>query len=57
MPERDFGMPDRLIMEKPCPTTLVLEGIIMFNKNKTGAWKDKLPQEKRNVVMQMAQKS
>ena len=39
MPERDFGMLDRLIMEKPRSTTLVLEGIIMFNKNKTCAWK------------------
>ena len=57
MPERDFGMLDRLIMEKPRSTTLVLEGIIMFNKNKTGAWRDKLPQEKRALVMQMVRQS
>ena len=57
MPERDFGMLDRLIMEKPRSTTLVLEGIIMFNKNKTCAWRDKLPQKKRALVMQMARQS
>ena len=33
--ERDLGMLDRLTMEKPRATTLVLEGIIMFNKNQT----------------------
>ena len=57
MPERDFGMLDRLIMEKPRSTTLALEEIIMFNKNKTCAWRDKLPQKKRALVMQMARQS
>lgn len=57
MPERDFGMLDRLIMEKPRATTIVLEGIIMFNKNETGVWRDKLPPEKRQMVMKLAQQS
>ena len=35
-PERDFGMLDRLMVEKPRATSLVLEGIIMFRKNQTG---------------------
>lgn len=57
IPERDFGMLDRLVMEKPRSTTLVYEGIIMFNKNQTGAWRDKLPMSKKHEVMKMAQES
>ena len=57
MPERDFGMLDRLMMEKPRATTLVLEGIVMFNKNQTGAWRDKLTTEKKALIMKMARQS
>ena len=31
-PERYFGMLDRLMVEKPRATSIVLEGIVMFNK-------------------------
>ena len=57
MPLRDFGMLDRLIMDKPRATTLVLEGIIMFNKNQTGSWRGKLPQEKRKEVLTLARQT
>ena len=57
MPERDFGMLDRLMMEKPRATTLVLEGIVMFNKNQTSAWRGKLTTEKKVLIMKMARQS
>ena len=56
-PERDFGMLDRLMVEKPRATSIVLEGIVMFNKNQTGTWRDNLPQDKKELVMQLAKKS
>ena len=56
-PERDFGMLDRLMVEKPRATSLVLEGIIMFRKNQTGVWRDKLPESQKQLVMDLAQKS
>ena len=49
LPERDFGMFDRLMVEKPCATTLVLEGIVMFNKNQTA--------DKKTEVMTLARLS
>ena len=57
MPERDFGILDRLMMEKPRATTLVLEGIVMFNKNQTSAWRGKLTTEKKVLIMKMARQS
>jgi hypothetical protein len=56
VPERDFGMLDRLLLQKPNATTLVCEGM-MFTKNDTKGWRDSLTQEKRAVVMDMARNS
>ena len=56
-PERDFGMLDRLMIEKPRATSIVLEGIMMFKKNKTGAWRDQLPEKHKEIVMELARKS
>ena len=57
VPERDFGMLDRLLAQKPNATTLVVEGIVMFTKNDTKGWRDSLTPEKREAVMKMAQVS
>ncbi|CAB3978959.1 Hypothetical predicted protein [Paramuricea clavata] len=57
VPERDFGMLDRLIAQKPNATTLVFEGILMFTKNGSKGWRDLLPPEKRAAVMEMARNS
>ena len=38
VPERDFGMLDRLMALKPNATTMVYEGI-MFSKNNTKGWR------------------
>ena len=56
-PERDFGMLDRLMIEKPRATSIVLEGIMMFKKYKTGAWRDQLPEKHKEIVMELARKS
>ena len=56
VPERDFGMLDRFLAQKPNATTLVVEGIVMFTKNDTKGWRDSLTPEKREAVMKMAQK-
>ena len=53
VPERDFGMLDRLLAQKPNATTLVFEGILMFTKNDTKGWRDSLTPEKRKAVMEM----
>ena len=47
VPERDFGMLDHLLAQKPNATTLVYEAIIMFSKNDTRSWRDALTPEKR----------
>ena len=38
--ERDFTQLDCLSREKPNATTIVLEGIILYANNQTGAWLD-----------------
>ena len=40
--ERDFGILDRLTKLKPKAQDIVHESIIMFTRNKTGEWRDKL---------------
>ena len=57
VPERDFGMLDRLLAQKPNATTLVCEGILMFTKNDTKSWRDSLTPEKRAAVMEMVRNS
>ena len=57
VPERDFGMLDRLLAQKPNASTLVCEGILMFTKNDTKGWRDSLTPEKRVAVMEMARNS
>ena len=57
VPERDFGMLDRLLAQKPNATTLVFEGILMFTKNDTKGWRDSLTPEKRKAVMEMKRNS
>ena len=57
VPERDFGMLDRLLAQKPNATTLVCEGILMFTKNDTKSWRDSLTPQKRAAVMEMARNS
>ena len=54
VPERDFGMLDRLLAQMPNATTLVCEGIFKFTKNDTKGWRDSLTPEKRVAVMEMA---
>ena len=56
-PERDFGMLDRLLAQKPNATTLVAEGVVMFTKNDTKCWRDSLTPQKREEVMKIAQVS
>ena len=57
MPERDFGMLDRLLAQKPNATTLVCEGILMYTKNDTKSWRASLTPEKRAAVMKMTRNS
>ena len=45
--ERDFGMLDRLIREKPNALQIILEAVIMFQTNKTSSWRDSLSPEKK----------
>ena len=55
--ERDFGMLDRLIREKPNANQITLEAIIMTQTNKTSALRDSLPEEKRKRMMEWARLS
>ncbi|KAJ8050931.1 hypothetical protein HOLleu_04314 [Holothuria leucospilota] len=55
--ERDFGMLDRLMREKPNASTLALEGLIMWQENKTGKWRDELNEEMRAKYMRIARES
>ena len=55
--ERDFGMLDRLLAQKPNAATLVCEGTLMFTKNDTKSWRDLLTPQKRAAVMEMAHNS
>ena len=55
--ERNFGMLDRLIREKPNANMITYESIIMNRTNKTSQWRDKLKQEKKAKIMKWARKS
>ena len=56
VPERDFGMLDRLVAAKPNAATMIYEGIIMFN-NDTRGWREQLDPDKRAKLMELAWKS
>ena len=55
--ERNFGMLDRLIREKPNANMIVYEAIIMNRTNKTTDWRDKLSHEKKTMLMKWARES
>jgi len=55
--ERDFGMLDRLIREKPNANQITLEAIIMTRTNKMSSWRDSLTEEKRKKIMEWARLS
>ena len=55
--ERDFGMLDRLLAQKPNAATLVCEGTLMFTKNDTKSWRESLTPQKQAAVMEMAHNS
>ena len=55
--ERDFGMLDHLMKLKPKALDLVYEGIIMFNRNKTGEWRDSLDKKSLSLAMTKARES
>ena len=56
-PERDFGMLDRLMKLKPKALDLAYEGNIMYVRNKTSEWRDKLSEEKLDKALDFAKKS
>lgn len=51
--ERDFGMLDRLMREKPSASTLALEAMIMYNKLHNG---QSLAEEERSKYLCLARK-
>ncbi|KAJ8048656.1 hypothetical protein HOLleu_01057 [Holothuria leucospilota] len=55
--ERDFGMLDRLMREKPSASTLALEAMIMYKSNKTAQWTESLAEEERSKYLCLARKS
>ncbi|XP_066920601.1 putative leucine-rich repeat-containing protein DDB_G0290503 [Clytia hemisphaerica] len=55
--ERTFGMLDYLKRAKPKALDMVYEGIIMFNLNKTKAWRDNLSKSDLMMVMERARTS
>ena len=55
--ERDFGMLDRLIREKPNANLITLEAVIMSRTNKMSEWRNKLSEEKKRKLMEFARVS
>ena len=55
--ERNFGMLDRLIREKPNANMITYEAIIMNRSNKTSEWRKNLSPEKRSLMMKWARES
>ena len=55
--ERDFGMLDRLMREKPSCNMKTFEGNIMSRNNKTSEWRNNLNTEKRAIMMKWARES
>ena len=55
--KQDFGMLDRLMKLKPKALDIVHESIIMFTRNKTGEWRDKLSEENLKKAMNFTKNS
>ena len=55
--ERDCELLDRLTKLKPKALDIVHESIIMFTRNKTGEWRDKLSEENLKKAMNFAKNS
>ena len=55
--ERNFGMLDRLIREKPNANMITYEAIIMNKSDKTSEWSKNLSPEKRSLMMKWARES
>ena len=52
--ERNFGMLDRFIREKPNASMIIYEAIIMNRSNKISEWRKNLSPEKRSLMMKWA---
>ena len=55
--ERNFGMLDRLMREKPNANLITFEAIIMCQTNKTSSWRNNLTPERRSTLMKWARES
>lgn len=55
--ERDFGMLDRLEKLKPKVLDMTVEGIIMYQRNKTSDWGSNLSEDKLKKGLECARKS
>ena len=55
-PKRDFGMLDCLMKLKTKALDLAYEGNIMYVRNKTSEWRDKLSKEKFDKALDFAKK-
>ena len=55
--ERNFGILDRFMREKPDGNMITYEAIIMSRTNKTPEWRKKLTPEKRSLMMKWARES
>ena len=56
-PERDFGMLDNLMRNRPRATTMALEGLVMCATNKVSRWRDGLSKEKKEMMIRCSMKS
>ena len=55
--DRDFGMLDRLMKLKPKALDLAYEGNILYIRNKTNEWRNKLTPEELDKALEFAKKS
>ena len=55
--ERDFGMLDRLMKLKPKALDLAYEGNILYIRNKTNEWRNKLTPQELDKALEFAKKS
>lgn len=51
VPERDFAILDRMLLQKPNARCIALESMILFSQNKTSDWlRKKSPEEKERLL-------
>lgn len=55
-PERDFGILDRMLSQKPNATFIALESMILFSQNKTSDWLREKSPEERDRLLQASRK-